>query len=169
MYALGKEFLKRFNINYEWVDNFSEELKYSPIQNVVSFENYVNPTDNLSPPGDTKHAVEGVFATAIYNEERDTYWQIFKRYNPAFTHSYMSFKLTINNNNSMDTAKFLKDNDLKWVRNSNTGAFGRIMQGKLFTIQTTDRAALILLDDKVRTNGITIPNNEWVQLPQANF
>jgi hypothetical protein len=69
----------------------------------------------------------------------------------------------------MDIAKFVKDNDLKWVRNQNSGDFGRILQGKLFLLPTADRATLALLDDKVRTNGINITDEEWSQLPSQNF
>lgn len=173
MYALGKEFLKRFSINYEWVDDFSDELKYGPIQNVVKFANYVNPTDILAPAGETNHAVEGVFATVLYNEERDTYWQIFKRYNPAFTYSYMSFKLTINNNNNMNVSKWLVDNDKKWVQVTSgqfNGQFGRVLQGKLMIVKTTDRGTLMLLDDKMRSEpSIKITGEEYDQLPKINF
>lgn len=169
MYDLGKEFLKRFSINYEWVNNVKEALKYSPVQVIVKFANYVNPQDILAPEGETNHAVVAMFATDDYIEIRDTYWQIFKRYNPLYTHSFLSFNLTINNFITMDTQKFIKDNDLKWVRNTNTGAFGRILQGKLMIFNTTDRAALALLDDRVRSNGIQISNEQWNQLPKSNF
>jgi len=169
MYDLGKEFKKRFTVNYQWVDSVKDQLPYSPVQVIVKFANYNKPEDILSPKGEPNHAVCDIFSTETYNEVQDTYWQEFKRYNPSFTFSYLSYKLTINNNNNMDIAEWLKDNDRKWVRNSNTGAFGRCLQNKLFTFQTTDRAALALLDDKVREFGITITNEEWLQLPNTNF
>lgn len=169
MYALGKEFLKRFSINYEWVEDIKEALKYSPVQFVVKYANYINPEDILAPNGAYNHAVEGVYSVTGYNELRDTYWQIFKRYNPAFTASFLAYNLTVNNNINMDTTKFLKDNDKKWVRNVNTGQFGRVLQNKLFTVQSTDRGTLILLDDKVRENGVQITNEDWVKLPKTNF
>ncbi len=169
MYDLGKEFLKRFSINYEWVTDVPTALKSSPVQMIVRFADYVNPTDILAPQGDTNHAVKGVYSVPQYNEIEDTYWQVYKRYNPDFTHSFLAYHLTVNNNIPMDTQTFLKANDQKWVRNTNTGAFGRILQGKLFLLPSTDRATLALLDDKVRTNGIQISDAEWKQLPQTNF
>jgi hypothetical protein len=69
----------------------------------------------------------------------------------------------------MDVQKFLKDNDLKWVRNQNTGAFGRVLQNKLRVVATADRGTLILLDDKVRTDGVNIPNDQWESLPKELF
>lgn len=169
MKDLGKEFIKRFTVNYEWVDSTLEQLKYSPVQEIVRFANYEKPEDILKPEGETNHAVEGVFATPEYDEIQDTYWQVYKRYHPDYTHSYMAFSITVNNNIPMDTEKFIKDNDKKWVRNQNTGEFGRVLRGKLFTIQTTDRAALILLDDRVREDGIQVTNEIWEKLPKENF
>jgi hypothetical protein len=69
----------------------------------------------------------------------------------------------------METAKFIKQNDLKWIRNQKTGAFGRILQGELKTFQTTDRACLALLDDKVRKEGLNISDEIWTSLPKNNF
>lgn len=167
MYDMGKEFLKRFSINYEWVDSF-DNLLYSPIQTIVKFVNYEKETDILKPEGELNHAVAGVNKTDEYNEIEDTYWQVYKRYHPDYTHSYLAYFVTINKT-TMDTNKFLKDNDKKWVRNSNTGGFGRVLQGKLFIVETNDRAALMLLDDKVRENGVQITNIEWEQLPKTKF
>lgn len=70
---------------------------------------------------------------------------------------------------NMDNTKFLKDNDKKWVRNSQTGSFGRILQGKLFTFETKDRAVLAILDEMVRQNGIQMSNDEWFNVPKTNF
>ena len=168
MKDLGKEFLKRFSINYEWAQDTSW-LQYSPLQGIVEYDDYVNPTDILNPNGNTNHAIEVVFKTNDYDEIDDSYFQVYKRYAPNKVFNLLSYNLTINNNNSMDTISFLKTNDLKWVRNSNTGAFGRVMQGKLFLLPTNDRAVDALLDDKIRTNGINITDEEWKQLPQVNF
>lgn len=167
MYDMGKEFLKRFSINYEWVDSF-DDLLYSPIQAIVKFANYEKETDILKPEGELNHAVTGVNKTDEYNEIEDTYWQVYKRYHPDYTNSYLAYFVTINKT-TMDTKKFLKENDKKWVRNSNTGAFGRVLQEKLFVVETKDRAALMLLDDKVRENGVQITNSDWEQLPKTNF
>lgn len=167
MYDKGQEFLKRISINYEWIDSF-DNLIYSPIQTVVRFANYVNPEDILTPEGELNHAVTGIYGVVEFDEVEDSYWQEYKRYRPDYTHSLLAYFITINKTN-MDTIKFLKDNDKKWVRNSNTGQFGRVLQGKLMVVQSTDRGTLMLLDDKVRENGIQITNAEWEQLPKINF
>ena len=164
MYDLGKEFLKRFELNYEWVDSIENALQYSPVQTIVRFANYDDPEDILKPDGATNHAVTGVYTVTDYDEVRDSYWQILKRYGKDYTHSLMAFKLTINNN-TMDTSKFVIDNDKKWVQNSNTGQFGRVLQGKLFAFISEDRGALALLDDKMRTEpSIKITQAEWQEL-----
>lgn len=72
-------------------------------------------------------------------------------------------------NNSMDINKFLLDNDLKFIRNQETGAFGRIIAKKLRVAVTDDRAALMLMDAAVRQNGKNITNAEWEKLPKENF
>ena len=169
MYAKGKKSLEYISINYEWVDNLIDYLQFSPVQTIVKFDNYINPEDILAPEGTLNHAVTGVYAIPEYDEIEDTYWQEFKRYNPDYTHSYMAYYITLNNNKNMDTETFLKVNDKKWIRNYNNGQFGRVLQNKLFTVETKDRGALILLDDKVRENGIQISNEEWEQLPKRTF
>ena len=171
MYELGKEFLKRFSINYEWVTDLKESIKSSPVQLIVKFANYENPNDILEPKGEPNHAVKCVYICDEYHEIDDTYWQQYKRYHPDYTFSPMAFKLTSNNTTMtpQEVTQFLKTNDKKWVRNSQTGSFGRILQGKLFTFETKDRAALALLDDRVRTNGVQITNDIWFALPKTNF
>lgn len=82
---------------------------------------------------------------------------------------YLKYDYQGNLLNFMDYTKWLKDNDLKWVRNIKTGSFGRILQGELKTFQTLDRACLALIDDKVRDNGIQIDDNLWNNLPKNNF
>lgn len=166
MKDLGKEFLNLFQINYEWVSNVKDALKYSPVQMVVRFANYEKPDDILAPSGEYNHAVKGVFSTEQYNEIKDTYWQVYKKYRPDKTASFMAFKITVKN---MDNELFIKQNDLKWIRNQKTGSFGRILQGELKTFQTTDRACLALLDDKVRKEGLNISDEIWSNLPKNAF
>jgi hypothetical protein len=167
-YKKGKEFIERFLINYEWIYDYENKIKTKPIQTIVRFANYENPTNILKPDGSLNHAVVMVMSAPEYNEIDDTYYQRYKRYDKNYTHSYMGFHITITNKN-MDIEKFVKDNDKKWVRNYNTGAFGRILQGKLFIGTSTDRMTLMLLDDKVRENGIQISDSEWKQLPKEDF
>lgn len=70
---------------------------------------------------------------------------------------------------NMDSKLFIKTHDQKFVRNSGTGAFGRVLNGKLRVITSTDRGVLLLMDDKVRTNGINISNELWESLDKENF
>lgn len=168
MIDLGREFLKNFTINYEWLDNVSEGLKYGPVQVSVVFQNGDEGTI-LSPTGTPNHAV------SVLKEEADCYviWDHYsiqlKRYAKDKVFSPMLYSITINNIN-MDIAKFIDEHDLYWVQNSNTGQFGRIMRDKLYVVNSDDRAALILLDDKMRTEkSVKVTNNEWLALPKINF
>jgi len=171
MYDKGKEFLKRFQINYEWVESF-DNLVYSPIQTVVRYANYEKPDDILAPEGELNHAVTGVYTVTEYNEIEDTYWQEFKRYHPNYTHSLLAYFITLNNNN-MDVEKFINDNDKNQVRNSNTGAYGVIYGRKLMEIKP-ERAGLYMIDRDARGligkgKTITINNAEWDMIKVAGF
>lgn len=164
MFALGKEFNKRFSINYEWVYNIDEALKYGPVQAVVRFANYEKPEDILSPNGETNHCIEIIFSTNSYYEIDDTYNQQIKRYAKDKVHSFLAYSLTINKNN-MDVAKFLRDNDKKQVRNTITGAYGVIYRGQLFVINQ-DRAGLYMIDRDARgllgkLSTVNVNQSEW--------
>jgi hypothetical protein len=172
MYAKGRECLKRISINYEWVESF-ENLLYSPIQAIVKFVNYEKPEDILSPEGELNHAVTGVYATVVYNEIEDTYWQEYKRYNPSYTHSLMAYFITINNNNNMDVAKFIRENDKHQVRNSLHGNYGVVYGGKLMEIKA-ERAGLYMIDRDARgligkEVTVTITDAEWEQIKSKGF
>jgi hypothetical protein len=167
MYDCGKEFLDIVAVNYEWVDNMPEYLKYSPIPLIVKFANYINPEDILAPEGATDHQVCGVLSTPQYNEIEDTYWQRYKRYRPDKTFSFMAFYLTINNNN-MNVEKFILENDTNLVRNVNTGAYGVVYAKKLMEIKA-ERAGLYMIDRDARGligkgKTVTITNEEWEQI-----
>ena len=70
----------------------------------------------------------------------------------------------------METSKWIKDNDLKWVQNSVTGQFGRVLRGKLMMIDSSDRGAAALLDDKMRSNpAIKITPAEFEQLEKVGM
>lgn len=165
MHELAREFNKRFGINWYWVEDPTYSLKCSPLQGLVRF---ANGDGILSPDGEPNHAV------MVYKKEDgayyidDSYAQRNKRYAINRVYDFIGYQLTFYNN-TMDVQKFLKDNDLKWVRNQNTGAFGRVLQNKLRVVATADRGTLILLDDKVRTDGVNIPNDQWESLPKELF
>lgn len=168
MNNLGKEFLTHFAINYEWLndEDTKEYLKYGPISCIGQ---YADGDGILNPPTNSGHSMLLINETDDYREIDDSYWRQFKKYKKEKLQSFMQFSITPLKNNNMDIVKFVTENDLKWVRNSNTGAFGRIMRGQLFTFETTDRAALVLLDDKVRENGIQVTKEQWDKLPKKNF
>ena len=161
---LIKEFNKRFTINWYWVENVDLGIKASPLQATVRF---TNGNQILKPEGKHNHAVMAYNTNDCYYID-DSYNQRDKRYHKAYVANFIGYTLTINTSD-MNIKKFLQENDKKWVRNSNTGAFGRVLQDKLRTIKTNDRGVLILLDDKVRINGVNITNEEWTTLPKQDF
>jgi len=165
MTTLADEFKELFTLNWYWVEDMTSGLKASPLQGIVK---YADGEGILRPVGRLNHAIMVYGETDTYVKIDDSYRDRDKKYGKDFVFSLVGGTLTINDNN-MNVELFLKNNDLKFVRNSNTGAFGRIMQKKLRVVSTTDRAALLLLDDAHRKNGVTITDSEWKQLPQTNF
>lgn len=164
MKDLGMEFLKRFKIEIE--DAVLSDLEISPLQAIVRF---ADGDGILSPEGKTNHGVVIYYREDNCVDISDSYWQEFKKY--ALNKVFFLQKIIINEKNTMqdELNKFIVENDLKWVRNSQNGAFGRILHGKLMQINSTDRGALALLDDKVRKEGININNEMWYKLPLGNF
>lgn len=165
MTALAEEFIKRFTVNWYWVENISIGLHSSPLQGIVK---YADGTGILKPEGRLNHAIMVYGQADDYLKIDDSYSIREKKYGKDFVFSFMGFSLTINNNNMINET-FIKENDLKFVRNKNTGQFGRIMQGKLRVVASTDRGTLLLLDNEHRANGVTIANDLWLKLPQTNF
>ena len=162
MKALGVEFAKRFDI-----DAFdTSELNESPLQ---CFVRYAEGTGVLSPEGKYNHAVMIENETGTYLDISDSYWQEDKMYAKDKVFYLKGFKIKPKTMTQEEIKKFLEDNDKKWVRNSQNGSFGRILQGKLMQIHSLDRGALALLDDKVREAGITITNEQWYSLPLSTF
>jgi hypothetical protein len=165
MLELAEEFEKRFTINWHWVENPTEWFKKSPLQAVVR---YTNGSGILKPEGALNHAV------MVYKEDDESYYiddsyiPRDKQYGKDYVFHFVGYTLTINYTN-MNTSKFIKDNDLKFVRNQNTGAIGRIIQGKLRTVETNDRGTKMLLDNEHRKNGVTVIDEEWTQLPKEQF
>ena len=172
MLDMGKEFLKHFAINYEWLNNNDSKtfLEYSTLPCMGQFYNYVNPDDILNPPTSSGHCMVEVNETNEYKEIDDSYWQQFKKYNKDKLQSFMAFYLTPLKINNMNTQKWIEDNDLKWFQNSNTGQFGRVLRGKLLMVPSTDRASALLIDDKMRTEpSVKLTQAEFELLEQDNL
>lgn len=78
--------------------------------------------------------------------------------------------ITITNMEQEKIDKFMIDNDLKLIRNANTGAFGWIYARKLRVADTTDRTVLMLAQILHRKDGsIQINDDFWQQLPKEQF
>ena len=172
MLDCGKELLEILSLNYEWIDDMPEYLKYSPIPLIVRFANYENEDDILAPEGNLNHQVCGVVSTSTYNEVEDSYHQRYKKYKPEYTHHFMAFYITINNK-SMDVKKFIKDNDKNQVRNVNSGGYGVIYGSKLMEIKQ-ERAGLYMIDRDARGligkgKTVSITDAEWQQIKQAGL
>lgn len=174
MKDLGKEFLTHLAMNYEWINDFESEeyLKYSALTCIGQFANYNKPDDILDPPTKNGHAMCEVKETNEYKEIDDSYWQQFKKYKKDKLQAFMAFYLTPLKT-TMDTNKWIKENDKKWVQISagqGAGQFGRVLQGKLMMFVSSDRGTLALLDDKMRTEpSIKIISSEFEQLQTAGL
>ena len=168
---LAAEFKKRFNINIEsyWIRDIESVLKYSVPQVYVRawYRNgsglYYN-----DDPSKTNHAVVAFKKDNIFDSYDPYKKQLIEGY-AYWPSGYFATVQEIVNENYMDIQKFLKDNDLLFVRNTDTGQFGRIMQGKLKIVVTPDRGTLMLLDEAVRTNGRGLSPEEWDALPSELF
>jgi hypothetical protein len=104
MLDLGKEFIKRFPINYEWAFNI-DALKYAPIQVCVS---YADGEGILCPTSKVNHAIVAINATDDYIEVDDSYQRQFKKYCHKAVYSMMLYTVKFNNMTN-ERAKILKD------------------------------------------------------------
>lgn len=170
--ALGLEFLEHFAINYEWVnaEDTKEFMKYSPLSCIGQ---YAEGEGILNPPTASGHSMLQVNETDDYREIDDSYWRQFKKYKKDKLQSFMAFYLTPLKTNVMNTLQWIKDNDKKWVQvtsGEHNGQFGRVLQGKLLMFVSSDRGALALLDDKMRTEpSIKITAAEFSDLSRVGL
>ena len=163
----GKEFLKHYEITYTFVPNYSlkEAIKIAPVQIAVHAWNGVK-------DGVYQKTTRGINHAIVYvNDEidiYDTYDPFGKRLAKDYIINDWNLYYSIKNN-TMEADKFIKDNDLKFIRNIKSGAFGRILQGKLKVVNSSDRGTLMLLDNEIRKGGLNISDDLWQQLPKDNF
>jgi hypothetical protein len=104
MYDLGKEFIERFPINYEWVDDTEEALKYGPLQVIVY---YADGDHILCPKQTPNHAIVLINYTDRYSLIDDSYKRQFKKYCHEAIHSPMLYTV-----NFKKTMTFKKQKDL---------------------------------------------------------
>jgi len=91
---------------------------------------------------------------------------------PFLPHMIWDFRELTNPNYiiPMDATLFLKQHDLKFVRNQDTGQFGWLYGGKLKTINTKDRGALAAIAHAHRReDGPNVTDEFWKKLPQETF
>lgn len=160
MLTLAEEFAKRFIFNWYWVEDTSYILQSTPLTGIVR---YASGQGILKPEGALNHCIMIPSKGVDYYDVDDNYSQQDKQYGLDYVFNFVGYSLTLNIT-LMNVEKFLEDNDLKFVRNKNTGAFGRILQGYLRTVDSFDRGVLLVLDDLVRKNGVQITQGEWQTL-----
>jgi hypothetical protein len=165
---LQAEYDKRFLWHWFWFrddQDIDEQLKTSPSMSIVRF---ANGDGCLAPVGQFNHAIMEYGKDGECRKIDDSYNQQLKLYKPGFITSRLGFKLTILNN--MNSEQFLKDNDLKTVWNSDSGAYYYVLQKALRPYNTKDRAVLMLVEDKFRKDGrVTITNEMLADLPILEF
>ncbi len=168
---LGKEFQKRFKINIEsfWLKDLKEVMKIAVPQ--VFVRAWYRNEDGIYYNTDAKkcnHAVVKVDKNIIF-DHYDPFTKTLTEDYAYWASGYYATVQEVITEKYMNIEKFLKDNDLVWIRNQDTGAIGRIIHGKLNLFPDASRATLALLDDKVRTNGLNITGEEFESLPKKNF
>lgn len=175
MYKVWQEFKKMFTINYEWIDYkdtpidreiLRNALMFSPVQAVVRYADW---DWILNPSWALNHAIMINWLRGEYIDVNDSYSREQKKYNIEHPRSFLQYSITINNINDMDKDKFFKDNDQKWVRNINTGAFWKVLRWKLYVADSKDRLLLMLVDEAHRKNWVSITDAEWALLPKSEF
>lgn len=172
--ALGKQFAKYFQIQYEWItrDIVKEWLKYSPIACFGYYANRETENDILNPQSGSRHSMlvvdYGTIDGKEYLEIDDSYWQLFKKYTPNALDGFMAFY--VETDNTMDSANFIKANDLKIVWHRKTGAYYLVMQGMLKKLRSTDRTVLALVELQYRNGGkVEVPDDILNAAPKGEF
>lgn len=177
MYEMWRQFKKRFYVNYEWITYdwnpiqkslLKDSLQVSPMQCVVRYDDW---EWVLNPSGQLNHAVmcNGHQEDWEVVDINDSYWREQKLYSRQHPRNYIQYYITINKIDNMDKVKFYKQNDKKWIRNVNTGAFWKVLQWKVYVADTKDRMVLMLVDEAHRNNWVSVTDVEWQLLDKATF
>jgi hypothetical protein len=163
---LGKEFAKRFPINYEFLNNsdIPEAIKYSPL--VVGVYAWPTPVNGKYPRGtrNANHAVEGARVTTIY----DTYNPYIKELEDNYNYGAV-VKYHVNFNKK-ETMIDIKNNTLvQEVEKS--GQFGLALDGKIII----DDNAKVILTYLMRNSGdikdktMALNKAQWDEFPKINL
>ncbi len=168
VYNLGIKSKEYITINWNWVDRsqVSEALKDSPLMATVK---YADGEGILKPQGVHNHAIMVAGEEEDHYVIDDSYWRQYKRYDKNFVDNFLQFKITYNVNN-MDTEQFIKNNDTRIIRNTNTGAYAVIYAGNFLKI-TAERAGLFTVDRltrKVDNSLVSVNQDEWSQLDKED-
>lgn len=182
IYALGLESKKYITINWNWVskDDVSEVLKDSPLLATVK---YADGDGILKPYGSHNHAIMVAGEEDDHYVIDDSYSRQYKKYTKDYDNSaisfiekrsyvdnFLQFKITYNVTN-MNTEQFIKNNDTRIIRNTNTGAYA-VIYAKQFLKITAKRAGLFSVDRisrRMNEQGVVSVNDtEWKQLDKDN-
>lgn len=164
----GKEFAKKFDIQYEWVPtdvvSLKKHLKQAPLQIVTQVcGGWNKPPVNGCGFG-TQHA------TMLYKIDDEGY-HIFDHYEPFKKVLKSDYVIAYAMKYVISMKKPMLDKYKgKLVRNTATGAFGLCLGSEILTVDGSDRAALLALDTHVRLgNGFNITPEEWDSIPHRPF
>jgi len=168
--SMGHKFLEHFDIASSWhfTKDFKEELKKSPAVVIVYAWRKLKGVYYKPKNKKTNHAVSLI---ALKNNNyiiKDSYKDFIKEVKQGIYAGYF-FKVFMKKE---DLTAWLLENDLKTIRNSDTGEFGYCIHGVISTLNTTEEKLNALLDMRNRgliEGGININNKTWEKLPKTEF
>lgn len=187
----AKKLLDYFSFPYYYLDDFLEALKRGKVspkiiagmvdkikQAPINIATAVCP--GWFPGTDIIQACNYAVCHATLLGKIDTVRHILDHYEPyqkrLALNYYIAYPLQIIvipkdniKKKNMDAQQFLLTHDLAWLRNLKTGAFGRVIHGKLQVATGKDRTALMLMDDKIRQGGLNISDELWQSLDKVDF
>jgi len=155
MLDLGKEFIKRCPINYEWVFNI-DALKYAPIQVCVS---YADGEGILCPTSKVNHAIVAINATDDYIEVDDSYQRQFKKYCHKAVYSMMLYTVKFNN---------MTNERIKVLKDKNSSAVGFFLPATSEDVAESYALNFGIEVPKVEGNN-NVPQIDWDNFIQGEF
>ena len=155
MLDLGKEFIKRFPINYEWAFNI-DALKYAPIQVCVS---YADGEGILCPTSKVNHAIVAINATDDYIEVDDSYQRQFKKYCHKAVYSMMLYTVKFNN---------MTNERIKVLKDKNSSAVGFFLPATSEDVAESYALNFGIEVPKVEGNN-NVPQIDWDNFIQGEF